>query len=288
MAKRNATDPPTPTPSPTPTQAKDKLDGLYGEPAIYDILHTPHTSWEVGGLVQIAQRFLGAEREPSSMTWLEPACGTGRYLREAARKGVRVVGFDRSEAMIAYALERIAKIGPKKKPHLFVGDMVGFESQIKPASVDMAFNLINTIRHLPSDKAMLEHFAGIRAALKPGGIYVVGISLSAYGREQPDEDVWSGKRGRVHVTQIVNYEPASNGTGPGSRVEMVYSHMMVQKPSGLTHYDDSYGLRSYNLAQWRSIVSRGGFERIATIDELGEDVMVLEPGYALHVLRPKL
>lgn len=268
----------------------DQTDGLYGEPELYDILHSPDTAWEVRGLFKIARRFFGPDRTPASMRWLEPACGTGRYLRAAAMKGARVVGFDRSEAMIRYAKNRVRKagitVGASRQAHLFVGDMVGFEAHIKPASIDMAFNLINTIRHLPSDRAMLAHLAGITRVLRPGGVYVVGISLSAYGRETPDEDVWRGTRGRCEVTQIVNYEPAVNGRGSRKRIEMVYSHMMVRRPAGESHYDDCYGLRSYDTAQWRRITRAAGFGTVATIDEHGEDIQVREPGYALHVLRP--
>lgn len=268
------------------SHAIDRVDGIYGQPELYDILHQPDTEWEVRGLFKIARRFLGP-RDPATMRWLEPACGTGRYLRLAAKKGVRVVGFDRSPEMITYAKARLKEIGASRRANLFVGDMVGFESEVKPASIDMAFNLINTIRHLPSDKAILAHLAGVRTVLKPGGVLIVGISLSAYGKEVPEEDVWRGKRGHVEVTQIVNYEPAENGSGPGKRIEMVYSHMLVRTPKGDSHHDDTYGLRSYDLAQWRTTVSRAGFERLATIDEHGEDVEIREPGYAIHVLKPR-
>lgn len=267
-------------------QGPDRVDTLYGEPEIYDILHAPDTEWEVRGLFKIAARFLGPKK-PESMRWLEPACGSGRYLRLAARKGVRVVGFDRAPAMIDYARARMKEIGASRRANLFVGDMVGFEQHLTPASVDMAFNLINTIRHLPSDRDMIAHFRGLASVLKPGGVAIVGISLSSYGNEFPDEDVWRAKRGRTDVTQIVSYIPAPGGKGHGARVERVHSHLMVKTPAGVSHHDDSYGLRAYDLKQWRSIVSRAGFRTIATIDEHGEDHPVREPGYALHVLQPR-
>lgn len=266
------------------SHAIDSVAGLYGQPELYDILHQPDTEWEVRGLFKIARRFLGP-RDPAAMRWLEPACGTARYLRQATRKGVRVVGFDRSPDMINYANARIKELGATRRANLFVGDMVGFEERVKPGTIDLAFNLINTIRHLPSDRAMLAHLKGIQSVLKPGGFYIVGISLSAYGKEEPDEDIWRGKRGRVEVTQLVNFEPASNDAGPKSRMEMVYSHMMVRTPKGHAHYDDVYALRSYDLAQWRAIVGRAGFDIVATIDEQGDDIEVREPGYAIHVLK---
>jgi SAM-dependent methyltransferase len=264
----------------------DRVDTLYGEPELYDILHAPDTPWEVQGLFKIARRFLGP-RKPESMRWLEPACGSGRYLRLAAKKGVRVVGFDRAPAMIDYARARMKELGASRRATLFVGDMVGFETEFKPSSIDMAFNLINTIRHLPSDRDMIAHFRGLASVLKPRGVAIVGISLSSYGNELPDEDVWRAKRGRTEITQIASYIPAPGGKGASGRTERVHSHLMVRTPAGVSHHDDSYGLRAYDLKQWRSIIARAGFHTIATIDEHGEDHPVREPGYALHVLQPR-
>ena len=47
-------------------------------------------------------------------------------------------------------------------------------------SIDAAFNPVNTIRHLESDRAMLRHFAQMADIMKPGAIYVVGVSLIDY------------------------------------------------------------------------------------------------------------
>ena len=270
-------------------QPSDRVEHLYGKPEVYDILHAPDTPWEVGGLFRIARRFLGP-REPSPMRWLEPACGSGRYLRLAAKQGVRVVGFDREPEMIAYASGKLREsgvsVGRGRAADLFVGDMVGFESRVRARSIDMAFNLINTIRHLPSDRAMLEHLRGIAAVLRPGGVYVVGISLSSYGNEEPDEDVWRGRRGKTEVTQIVSYTPAPGGRAAAARSERVHSHLMVKSRGVVAHHDDTYNLRAYDTKQWRSIIRRSGFGLTATIDEQGEDHTPREPGYCLYVLAP--
>ena len=58
----------------------------YRLPAWYDILHAAGTAEEVDGLEAIASRWVRpASRGP--MRWLEPACGTGRYLRVIAGRG---------------------------------------------------------------------------------------------------------------------------------------------------------------------------------------------------------
>ena len=79
--------------------------GLYTDPAVYDILHARGTAAEVDGLERMAARVRSGR---ARQTWLEPACGTARYLRLAARRGRRTVGFDLSPVMIATPTARIA------------------------------------------------------------------------------------------------------------------------------------------------------------------------------------
>src|SRR5690606_35644929 len=60
--------------------------GFYDEPMLYDVLHGKGTAGEVRGLRHLADR-LGLD--PTG-PWLEPACGSGRYVRAAVARGVRI------------------------------------------------------------------------------------------------------------------------------------------------------------------------------------------------------
>lgn len=257
-----------------PSCVETKRAGFYDNPSIYDVLHARGTAAEVDGLERIASRFVrtGTRR----MTWLEPACGTGRYLRVAAGRGTRVVGFDRSEAMVRYAAGRMP---PGSDARVLVAEMTRFADEV--GSVDFAFNLINTIRHLESDGAMLEHFGEMARVLRPGGVYAVGLSTTIRGLEAPTEDVWHGKRGRCEVRQVVQYLPP---TEPGDRVEQVISHIEVTRPSGVERIDSTYGLRTYERGEWLGLLERSALQEIATTDERGERVEPPTIGYALHLL----
>lgn len=247
--------------------------GLYLDAEVYDILHAPGTRGEVDGLVRTARRFV-ERRGP--LTWLEPACGTGRYLRALAARGHRVMGFDREESMVRYARERVRSA----RAQVFVGEMTGFAAQVK-RPVDVAFNLINTIRHLGSDQEMVDHLTEIRSVLRAGGVYLVGIGLTAYGMEFATEDVWAGTRGRVRVKQVVEYVPA-RGRG---RKEWVYSHLVIRRAGQREeHRDSAYWLRCYSEGQWRRVIRRAGFEVRGVVNDRGEDVDPAPCGYAVWVL----
>jgi len=253
---------------------------FYDTPAIYDILHTPGTAADVRGLERIA-RLHAAPPRGRSRTWLEPACGTGRHLRLLAAHGHRVIGTDRSEPAIAYARKRICRAGHADRACLGVGAMAD-PLPSATSKADVAFNTINSIRHLPSDKAMLAHLRVIARALTRNGLYAVGLSTTAYGLEPPSEDVWTAARGRCRVTQIVQYLPPKDR----ARTEHVISHLTINRPTGEQHVTDRYALRTYSLRQWLELIERSPFYLHAVTDEFGTELDPAECGYRIYLLKP--
>lgn len=257
--------------------------GLYADPMVYDILYTPGTAGEVTSFEKIERRFARGKLAKKRL-WFEPACGTGRYLRVAQGRGRRVAGFDLDEGQLTYARSRLE--GPPGG--LFTADMTHFSAAagkagLEPGSVHFAFNPVNTIRHLDSDRAFLKHFNQMADLLKPGAIYVVGLSLTNYEHLMHEEDLWQTSRGRCKVSQLVNYLPPEPGTATG-RVETVISHLTVERPRGTEHFDDSYGLRTFDQKQWRDLVRRSRLDHVGSFDAFAEPVENRVLNYQLEVL----
>lgn len=264
---------------------------FYADPLVYDVLHAPGTAGDVRVLRRMARRFTPARKV---QTWLEPACGTGRYMVGAAKLGVRCVGFDLSAAMVAFARARAREAGVGGRVRARVAAMEEFAAAcgLKPGSVDFAYNLINTIRHLPSDAAMLAHFREVAGVLREGGAYAVGVSLAAYGLEPVTEDTWKGRGRGLSVTQVVQYLPPSAGggdarRGEGARQERVISHVTVRRGREETHLDSTYALRAYNLRQWYDLISRSALRVDAVVSSAGLDATAREPGYYVFILRAR-
>jgi len=247
-----------------------RKEKAYPDPAAYDILNAPGTGREVTGLIRIVRRY-----RPSSGTtsWLEPACGTGRYLRELARRGPSVVGFDASPDMIAYARRRQSRTA--RKATLFVARMESFEVP-RPGGIDFALNLGNTIRHLGSDALLSAHLAAMARALKPRGLYLVGLSLER-GESQVTEDAWSAARGRSRVDLLVQYLPEG-------RSEKVIQHWVVTRPGGIVHYDVGFLLRRFDSAQWSRVIERSPFREVGVFDLSGEPMPPGAFDYGVHLL----
>ena len=238
------------------------MTALYADPLIYDVLMSPGTAAELDALERVERRF--APRTGAAAAWFEPACGTGRLLRGALRRGRRIAGYDASPAMVAYARGRLA---PAASRRIVVADLAGPAAGLRRLGLaDLAFCPWNTLRHLPDDDTLLAHLAQIRGLLRPGGIYAVGIGLQDWALAGDDEDVWRGARGRLTVTQVATYLPCPD------RRERVISHLVIDRPHGTIHLDDAYDLRTYTHAQWLKLLAHSPLQRIAVCDMAGRPV----------------
>ena len=255
---------------------------LYQDASLYDILHTPGTAWEVTGLERTFE--LHVPEAQRAGPWLEPACGTGRYLRLLGGRGRACIGFDAMPSMTAYARTRLERLGLDESVRIIDADMTGFIDSMPadaPGRVPFAFNLINTFRHLHRDADAHRHLGAMSRVLKPGGVYAVGSSTTAFGIEQPSEDTWSATRGTTRVTQTVQYLPAE----ARDRVETVISHLVAERPGGAQDFDDTYTLRAYTAEQWADLVAASPLELQAIVDEQGNETDAPMVGYAVYLLR---
>jgi len=269
----------------------DGRKGLYADPMVYDILYTPDTATEVTAYERVEALFA---REPlaDDRIWFEPACGTGRYLRVAAGRGRRAFGFDLDKGQIEYAKKRVKfPPGGLSSQQYFTADMRIFLDDAATAglpenSVDFAFNPVNSIRHLASDREMLDHLNQMAAILKPGAVYVVGISITDYDWLMAEEDLWEAARGKIKVSQLINFLPPEAGT-KRARIETAISHLTVTRPGGEEHFDDVYDLRTYDSAQWRKLISRSELQWGGSFDASGKPLGDKVLPYQLEVLKAR-
>jgi SAM-dependent methyltransferase len=113
-------------------------------------------------LFPIEQPVMHALLDPlPGATFLDAACGTGRYSTRLAARGHRILGVDRSAAMLAKAREKVPA-GDFRE-----GDLEALP--LEPASVDHAVCALALV-HLPAiDRAMAE----LARVVRPGGRVIV-------------------------------------------------------------------------------------------------------------------
>ncbi len=193
----------------------------------------------------------------------EPACGTGRLLVKLAAAGYRVGGNDINPKAVAYCNARLERHG--FPPSAVVGDMADF---CLDQPVDAAFNTINSFRHLDSEADALSHLRCMAAALRSGGIYVLGLHLTPTRGEPVDEESWSARRGNLTVLSRLWV----TGRNQRRRQEMVGMSYDIYTPTRQFRILDHCSFRTYTSRQLYGLLGRIPEFEVTSVYDFGYDV----------------
>ncbi|MDY7110382.1 MAG: class I SAM-dependent methyltransferase [Planctomycetota bacterium] len=226
----------------------------YEDARYYDIIFDTDTRREMAFLEAAQQRY-GLTR---GRRMLEPACGSGRLVAAAAARGSRVTGFDISDGMLRFARQRLRARGLGAR--LVKAPMEDFSFREK---FDIAHCLISTFKYLPSEETARAHLRCVAEALKPGGIYVLGLHLTDYADRSCAHERWVGRRRGVEVVCNIRSWPADRRR----RTERVRSRLIVRQRGGERRLETEWSFRTYSLRQLKSLLrSEPRLERVATHD----------------------
>jgi ubiquinone/menaquinone biosynthesis C-methylase UbiE len=135
---------------------------------------------------------------------LELGCGTGRVSLPLGRAGVRLVGIDRSERMLARARTRTKRARLTNAITLIRGD-IRFTPFVAP-SFSMVMAPYGILQSLLRERDLADTLKEVRRVLEPGGTF--GIELVAdlpswkeYKRRLSLKG-WRGRQGGAHVTLL--------------------------------------------------------------------------------------
>ena len=103
---------------------------------------------------------------------LDMACGTGRHSVELAARGKRVIGFDRSQAMIGVAKSLAQERDVTVDFH--VADMLDFSSSVV-GPFDEVLCLGNSLALLPSIADIKQVVTSVHSVLQPGGTFIAQV-----------------------------------------------------------------------------------------------------------------
>ena len=122
-----------------------------------DVAHYTAMAWQTKGAV------------------LELGCGTGRLTLPMARAGAKVVGIDRSEAMLRGCRKKLGALPPIQSAavELHQGDFSSFSLGRTFPTVLWPFNALH---HLHSDEALTQALACIVAHMEPDAV----LGMDAY------------------------------------------------------------------------------------------------------------
>jgi len=227
---------------------------IYDFPHYYDILFGAEWRAEMRFLKACFRKF--ADRKVKRV--FEPACGTGRLLVKLAEAGFTVSGNDLNPRAVAYCNAALTRAGTRSRVTL--GDMSDFKVERK---YDAAFNLISTVRELPSDAKLKDHLRCMARALNPGGIYLLGLHLTPEKGKPFASEVWKAARGNVKIFSKL-WTEFIDRKGRSEEIGVMFS---IRTPTKRMRILDTMHYRTYTATQMKRIL--GGmksFELLETFD----------------------
>jgi len=220
----------------------------YDTPHYYDIVFDEGTKPEADFLERAAAKHGDGGR---CRRLLEPACGSGRLALEMAHRGWQVSGFDGNAHMIAYARQRLKSAGLRAR--LWEDWMQSFElpKGVK-GGFDLAHCLVSTFKYLPTEKEAAECLRRVAAALRPGGLCILGLHLTDYDRLGHEHERWVASRAGVRVVCNTRTWPADRKT----RLESLRTRLKITD-AGRTHVQETHWqFLTYNAAQLRTLLRK--------------------------------
>lgn len=216
---------------------------IYDYPKYYDLVYGSDWKAEYDFLLKVMDRY--SKRTVKRL--FEPACGTGRLMIKFAQSGFEVSGNDLNPKAIDFCNDRLERHGYPRSA--FVGDMADFKLSRK---VDLAFNMINSFRHLPSEKAAESHFRCIAEALTKDGLYVLGLHLTPLIGDRVERESWPARRGNLAVISTL----WSESIDLRKRNERVGMSFDVFTPTQSYRIVDELDYRIYTAKQMLKLLER--------------------------------
>ncbi len=134
--------------------------------------------------------------------------------------------------------------------------------------VDAAFNMINSFRHLASEAAAQSHLRCMAAALRPGGLYVLGLFLTPTVGDAQETESWSARRGHLAVVSHL-WTVDRDLQQRRERVGMAYD---VYTPTRQLRLESEVSFRTYTAEQFVALVECVPELEIAAVHDFAYDI----------------
>ena len=135
---------------------------------------------------------------------LELGCGTGRIAIPLGKAGARIIGIDRSDAMLARARRRVVRGKLTRRVKLVRGDIrhLPFPAQ----AFDAVIAPYGVLQSLLRERDLAATLTAVHGAVRPGGTFGIELVADLPAWEEYRKRIslrgWKARRGGAHVTLV--------------------------------------------------------------------------------------
>jgi SAM-dependent methyltransferase len=210
---------------------------------------------------------------------LDLACGAGAAALAFAAAGCAVVGADRSAEMLSIARGRARDAGYdiafveqdirnlnakcKMQNDEIAGDNSAF--CIPHSAFDLVSCFYDSLNYLTAEGDLDRAFAGVAAALRPGGLFVFDVNTAAEYRTWDERDVVVYDGRDCMVYNQLNYDPAAR-LASGKIV------WFVRETELWWRGEETHTQRAWSHAELRAALEQAGLAVVGRYDVCGREL----------------
>lgn len=225
----------------------------------YDRLmtHVDYDAW-----VDYALKRLGHDEGKGGpdrgVTVLDLACGTGSMAVRMAKRNLKVIGLDASEAMLAVAYDKAETWGVPV--FLTCQDMTEFTLD---QTVDAAVCLFDSLNYLTEDGDLEQAFICTFQALKPGGLFLFDLHTEARFHEMAN-DIYVERDDDIAYIWESDYDEST-------RICTMDLTVFVRHGDKYVRFDEVHEERAYGDDHVQAALKSAGFDLKARFGALSDD-----------------
>jgi len=186
---------------------------------------------------------------------LDLACGTGSLTTLYAKKGLKVIGIDKSEEMLTAAENKAFNNG--QNIQFSAQDMTDFSL---PGKTDVIFSSFDSISHLPCTKALDLTFSRAANTLNDGGLFIFDINTPY------KNSVILGNNTFVYDIDEL-YMVWQNSFSPSTKKVKLSLDFFVKQGDFYKKYSESFYESTFSVKQIKKYLNANDFEIIEMFDD---------------------
>ena len=226
---------------------KQSATAWYDSPLYYDMVYADYTKKETRFIEGVMKKH--GPKLARAMRVLEPACGSGRLLESLAARGHVVHGFDLNRHQIAFAKNRLKAKGLKGR--VWSDRLQDFKVP-KGVCYDVAHCFVSTFKYVDTEAGAVSSLRRMAAALRPGGLLLLGLHLTDYKNSPPDHERWIGRKPGIRVVSDTWSAPADRK----SRTEAMRTRMRITEQGKTRVEETHWAFRTYSPAELKSLLAK--------------------------------
>lgn len=227
--------------------------------AIYDrfaplYARGPHTAYSARMAALFPSVLARFAAQPQTL--LDVACGEGTFAVAMAKQGFKVTGVDRSPQMLRHAREQALREGVEVD--FILQDM---RSLAFDAAFDVATCWYDSLNYLLAAADLEGAFAGVRRALKPGGLFVFDMN-TIYGLAV----LWQRYPAHINEDTPESFEVQRASYDFETNIATAHITGFLREGGMWSRLDEEHHERGYSLSEIRQCLQSAGLRELACWD----------------------